>query len=169
MALLHTTPPTPPTGIPSATPRSYTGQTYLGDPAQTPLHLAGMQGDVVMAQFLVQYNANPQLNTQDGSSVMHIAALSGSVDVIANVRQKCRIKNKVTEIICAKNYELIFQRPEHRHCETMLLHSFALSSMQCQINITCERFLRQTNHSGTTVHFMSFSPYLLPITTNMCL
>jgi len=119
MALLHTTPPTPPTGTPSATPTSYTGQTYLGDPAQTPLHLAGMQGDVVMAQFLVQYNANPQLNTQDGSSVMHIAAFLGSVDVIANVRPKCRIKNKVTEIICAKkNYELIFQRPEHRHCET---------------------------------------------------
>ena len=127
-----------------------------------------MQGDVAMAQLLVRYNANPQLNTQDRPSVMHIAAISGSVDVIANVRPKCCYKNKVTKIICAKNYELIFQRPEHLHCETAV-HSSALSSMQCQINITCERFLRQTNHSGTTVHFMSFSPYLLPITTDMCL
>ena len=95
------TPPTPPTGT-SPTPTCYTGQTYLGDSAQTLLHLAGMQGDVAMAQLLVRYNDNPQLNTQDGSSVMHIAAILGSVDVIANVRPKCCYKNKVTEIIGAK-------------------------------------------------------------------
>ena len=74
----------------------------MGDSAKTPLNPAGMQGDVAMAQLLVRYNANPQLNTQDGPSVMHIAAISGSVDVIANVRPKCCIKNKVTKIICAK-------------------------------------------------------------------
>jgi len=107
MAVPTPTPPTPPS------PTSPTCQSYLGDLGQTLLHLAGMQGEAVMAQLLVRYNANPGRNTQDGSSVMHMAAFSSSVDVIVYVRPKCQVMSirKVTEPVCAKNYELIFQRP----------------------------------------------------------
>ena len=58
---------------------------YMGDSGQTPLHLACMQGDVAVAKLLVRYGANPRLTTRDGFSCMHIAAFSGSADVMLYV------------------------------------------------------------------------------------
>ena len=57
----------------------------FGDSGQTPLHLAFMEGAVGAAKVLVRHGADWRLTTRDGFSSMHIAAFSGSADVLVYV------------------------------------------------------------------------------------
>ena len=58
---------------------------YVGDSGQTPLHLSCMEGSVECAKLLVRFGANWRLTTRDGFSSMHIAAFSGSSDLMIYV------------------------------------------------------------------------------------
>lgn len=68
---------------------------------QTPLHLATLKSDTVMADFLIHWNANVDAQDGDGKTCLHFAASRGDVGMVALLlkrRAKAGIKDSTGRV-----------------------------------------------------------------------